>query len=65
LLASRAVRRAAATSRWRDILTARMTAFTFEKVNGIFAPAVGDTRETIFLTAERRLRSAQTRRRSY
>ena len=29
--------RAAATSRWRDNLTARITAFTFEKVNGIFA----------------------------
>jgi hypothetical protein len=29
--------RAAATSRWRDILTARITALTFEKVNGIFA----------------------------
>jgi hypothetical protein len=39
--------RAASTSRWRDILTARITALTFEKVNGIFAPAIRVTQRTI------------------
>jgi hypothetical protein len=39
--------RAAATPRWRDILTARITALTVEKVKGIFAPAIRVTLVTI------------------
>src|SRR5450759_5054246 len=41
--------RTAATSRCRDNLTARITAFTLENVNGIFPPAFRVTLQTIFL----------------
>jgi hypothetical protein len=44
--------RAAATSRWRDSLTARITAFTFEKVKGIFAPNSGYCRDDFSYRAE-------------
>jgi hypothetical protein len=44
--------RAAATWRCRDILTARITALTFEKVNGIIAPAVRGTWMTILSHTE-------------
>src|SRR6266550_2804967 len=54
-----AAMRTAATSRWRDNLTARITAFTLENVKGtlenvkgIFAPAIRDTLVTIFYCGE-------------